>query len=68
MLFADNRRMFGSMNELNHQITNLKMESIENTIRRDSGNSTLSNCTTSMKSSDFDPSSRKSSQFSQVNV
>lgn len=64
--FVDNHRAFGSINELNHQITNLKMAASEETIRRDSGNSTISTCNMSMKSSDFDPSSRKGSQMSQV--
>ncbi|XP_065207373.1 transcriptional activator cubitus interruptus isoform X2 [Planococcus citri] len=64
-LSHNNRRMYGSINELNHRITNLKMAPTETTMRRDSGNSTMSTCNTSMKSSDFDPSSRKNSQFSQ---
>jgi len=43
------------------------MAPTESTLRRDSGNSTISTCNMSMKSSDVDPSSRKNSQFSQVN-
>lgn len=44
------------------------MASNETTMRRDSGNSTLSNCNMSVKSSDFDQASRKNSQLSQVST